>query len=100
MSKKDKKGLSSENDVQAIIAMLPKLEKLMKNHRDAAKEYQKYKENGGDEIPGLEKHLGCFENTCGHCGNAEKTVCSKEDSTKDEAAEEVAKTKKTKKKDQ
>lgn len=99
MSKKDKKELPSEDDVQAIISMLPKIEKLLKNHRDAVKEYHKYRENGGNEIPGLEKHLSCFESTCGHCGNAEKTVCSEKDSTKPEAAEEVAKAKKTKKKD-
>ncbi len=99
MSKKDKKGLSSEDDVQAVISMLPKLEKLLKNHKDAVKEYQKYRENGGSEIPGLEKHLGYSENTCGHCENTEKTVCSKEDLTKSEAAEAVAEAKKTKKKD-
>lgn len=97
MSKKDKKGLSSEGDVQAIISLLPKLEKLLKNHRDAAKEYQKYRENGGNEILGLEKYLSCSEKTCGLCGNTEKTVCSKEDSAKPEATAEVAKAKKTKK---
>ncbi len=102
MSKKDKKGLSSEDDVQTIISMLPQIEKLLKKHRDAVNEYHKYRENGGNEIPGLEKHLGCCENTCGHCGNTKAKVCkedSKEGSTKPEAAEEVAKAKNTKKKD-
>ena len=98
MGKKDKKELSLEDDVQAVISMLPKLEKLLKTHKEVTKEYQKYRKNGGDEIPGLEKHLGCSENTCCNCGDKEKTV-KKEDSTKPETAEGTTKTKKTKKKD-
>lgn len=96
MSKKDKKALSLEDDVQEIISMIPKLERLLKTHKEVTKEYQKYRKNGGDEIPGLEKHLGCSEPACGHCGNTEKTVLI-ENSTKAEATEEIAKTKKRKK---
>lgn len=96
MSKKDKKTLSLEDDVQAIISMIPKLEKLLKIHKELTKEYQKYRKNGGDEIPGLEKHLGCSELDCGHCGNTEKTALM-ENSTQPEATEEIVKTKKMKK---
>ncbi|GEM_PF-4849225 len=72
MGKKDKKELSLEDDIQVVISMLPKLEKLLKTHKEVTKEYQKYRKNGGDEIRGLEKHLGCSENTCCSCGNEEK----------------------------
>ena len=98
MGKKDKKKLSLEDDIQAVISMLPKLERLLKNHKEVAKEYQKYRKNGGDEIPGLEKHLSCSENTCCHCDNEEKTV-TLENSPKPETTEEVTKAKKAKKKD-
>jgi len=98
MSKKDKKELSLEDEVQAVISMIPKLERFLKTHKEVTKEYQKYRKNGGDEISGLEKHLGCSENTCCNCGNEEKTVAP-ENSTKAEAAEGTTKAKKTKKKD-
>jgi hypothetical protein len=96
MSKKDKKDFSSDDDVQAIITMIPKLERLLETHKEVTKEYQKYRKNGGDEIPGLEKHLGCSGTTCCHSENIEKAVTI-EASTKSEEAEEITKAKKKKK---
>jgi len=74
MKKKDPKELSLEDDVQAVISMIPKLKKLLKAHKEATKEYQKFRKNDGDEIPGLEKLFGSSENSCKNCGILEETA--------------------------
>lgn len=96
MSKKDKKACSVTEDFQAVIAIIPKLEGLIKAHREIAEGYQIYRKNGGDEIPGIEKHLGFKEQSSGKCEKLKKS----EKKSKTEVPEENAETKKTKKKDQ
>jgi len=97
MSKKDKKGCSSSDDLQAVIAIIPKLESLIKAHKEITEHYQMYRQNGGDEIPGIEKHLVFKEQTCKTCENTKKT----EKKTKIKVHEgENTKAKKIKKKDQ
>ncbi len=97
MSKKDKKGFSSDEDLQAVIAMIPKLEGLVKAHKEIAEQYQMYRQNGGNEIPGIEKHLPFKEQTCEPCEKTKKA----EKATKTKAPEGGnTKAKKTKKKDQ
>ena len=97
MSKKDKKKCSSDEDLQTVIAMIPKLESLIKAHREIAAQYQLYRQNGGDEIPGIEKHLAFKEQTCETCDKTKKA----EKATKTKVPEaKVTKAKKTKKRDQ
>ena len=61
MSKKGKAALALEEDFKAIISVVPKLQDLIKVHKEIAAGYQKYRKNGGEAIPGIEKHLGCKE---------------------------------------
>jgi len=61
MSKKEKTVLALVEDVQALIALVPKLEALVKVHKEISAGYQKYRKNGGAEIAGIEKHLGVKE---------------------------------------
>jgi hypothetical protein len=72
MSKKDKKGLCLAENVQAVIDILPKLQSIIKAHKDIAEAYSMYRKNGGDEIPGIERHLGLKEQICEHCEKTEK----------------------------
>jgi hypothetical protein len=58
MSKKEKTVFALAEDFQAMIAMVPKLEAFIKVHKEIAAGYQKYRKNGGEAIPGVEKHLG------------------------------------------
>jgi hypothetical protein len=58
MGKKEKAVASLVEDFQAMIKMVPKLESFIKVYNDIAAGYQKYRKNGGDAIPGIEKHLG------------------------------------------
>lgn len=95
MSKKDKKVIFGAEDSQAVIAMIPKLKGLMKTYQEIAEGYQMYRKNGGDEIPGIEKHLGFKEQISKH---SEKTKKS-ERITKTESPEEKIEVKKAKKKD-
>jgi len=97
MSEKDKKRCSSDEDLRAVIAMIPKLQCLTKAHKEIAKYYQMYRQNGGDEIPGIEKHLAFKEQICETCEKTKKT----EKTTITKAPEgENTKEKKAKKKDQ
>lgn len=63
MSKKGKKAFTLVEDFKEMIAMVPKLEKLLKAYTDIAGGYHKYRNNGGAAIPGIEKHLGIKENS-------------------------------------
>jgi hypothetical protein len=58
MSKKDKYDFCLTADCQAIHDLIAKLKSLVKSYEEIALEYQKYRKEGGVEIPGLEKHLG------------------------------------------
>ena len=93
MSKKDKKVCFLAEDFQAVIAMIPKLKSLIKIHEEIAQGYQKYRKNGGAEIPGIEKHLGFKEKDSGCCKKTEEIIIT-------EAPKESTEIKKTKKKDQ
>lgn len=67
MSKKHKKECSLAEDFQAVTAMIPNLKSLIKTHEEIAEGYQKYRKNGGAEIPGIEKHLGFKEQNSECC---------------------------------
>jgi hypothetical protein len=58
MSKKGKKVSALAEDIQAMIAVLPKLEAFIGVLKEIAVGYQKYRKNGGLAIPGIEKHVG------------------------------------------
>jgi hypothetical protein len=58
MGKKEKSASVLSEDFKAMIAMVPKLEVFLKVHNEITAGYQKYRKNGGDAIPGIEKHLG------------------------------------------
>ena len=57
MGKKEKSA-SAADDFKAMILMVPKLVAFFKMHDEIVAGYQKYRKNGGDAIPGIEKHLG------------------------------------------
>lgn len=57
MSKKEKAAFALAEDIQTVIAAIPKLEALIKAHKEIASGYQKYRKNGGEAIAGIEKHL-------------------------------------------
>ena len=59
MGKKEKKTFALEEEFQAISGMVPKLQTFIKIHKEIAAGYQKYRKNGGEAIPGVEKYLGC-----------------------------------------
>lgn len=61
MGKKDKKVFALAEDFQALVAMVPKIKAVIDAHKEIASAYQKYRKNGGDAIPGVEKHLGVKE---------------------------------------
>ena len=63
MSKKEKVVFSLAEDINSLIAIVPKLEAFIKGHKEIAAGYQKYRKNGGVAIPGIEKHLGIKEVT-------------------------------------
>ena len=61
MGKKEKAVSTLTEDIQAIIALFPKLETFVKVHKEIVTGYQKYRKNGGEAIPGIEKHAGIKE---------------------------------------
>jgi hypothetical protein len=95
MSKKDKKARCLAEDFEAVIAMIPKLESLIKTHKEIAEGYQTYRKNGGAEIHGIEKYLGPKEQVIELCEETKE----KEKITKTEAPEENAESTKTKRKE-
>lgn len=58
MSKKEKSVFALAEDIQAVIAVVPRIEALIKAHKEISAGYQKYRKNGGEAITGIEKHLG------------------------------------------
>lgn len=58
MSKKEKAAFALAEDIQTVIAAVPKLEALIKAHKEMAAGYQKYRKNGGEAIAGIEKYFG------------------------------------------
>lgn len=58
MSKKEKVAFALAEDFQAVIAVVPRLEALIKAQKEIAAGYQKYRKNGGDSISGIEKYFG------------------------------------------
>lgn len=95
MSKKEKVVLALAEDLQEMIAMVPKLGAFVKVHKEIAAGYQKYRKNGGEAIPGIEKHLGVKEQKNAPALKAKKAAPVKEAP----APEEGPETKKAKKKD-
>lgn len=95
MSKKDKKACSLPVDFQAVIDMIPRLKGFIKIHQEIAEGYQQYRKNGGVEIPGIEKHLGCKEEKSKCCEVTRK----EEKEPKNQEPEQPAEVKKAKKKD-
>lgn len=58
MSKKEKSVFVLAEAFQAMITVVPKLEAFLKIHNEIAASYQKYRNDGGEAISGIEKHLG------------------------------------------
>jgi hypothetical protein len=96
MGKKDKSVFALAEDFQKMIAMIPKLEAFIKVHNEIAAGYQKYRKNGGEAIPGIEKHLGLKEQT-GAPSKRTKDADTDEAKTAKKAVE-IAPAKKCKKK--
>jgi hypothetical protein len=94
MSKKEKAVFALAEDFQAMNAMVPKLEAFIKVHNEIAAGYQKYRKNGGDAIPGIEKHMGIKKQDSTPALKAKKTAKA----TEAKAPAEGTETKKTKKK--
>lgn len=95
MSKKEKAEFALADDLQTIIALVPKLEVFMKIHKEIAAGYQKYRKNGGASIPGIEKHLGIKEQIKAPSLKKKESAPNTETKT----PEEGTAAKKTKKKD-
>jgi hypothetical protein len=103
MSKKDKSVFALAEDFQAIIALVPKLKDFIDVHKEIAVGYHKYRKNGGEAIPGIEKHLGVKEQISAPSKQAKETAKTTEAKVPKEAkaAKEAVETpaaKKTKKK--
>ncbi|MEI8103206.1 MAG: hypothetical protein WCG61_06740 [Chlorobium sp.] len=61
MGKKDKSVFALAEDFEAVVALVPKLRDFFDAHKEIAAGYQKYRKNGGEAIPGIEKHLSIKE---------------------------------------
>jgi hypothetical protein len=97
MSKKEKTDFALAEDFQAMIAMVPKLEAFIKVHKEIAAGYQKYRKNGGEAIPGIEKHLGTKEQSSAPFLKTKKTGIITESKTPEEDTESKKAKKKIKK---
>jgi hypothetical protein len=95
MSKKEKAAFALAENFQAITTVIPKLEALIKVHKEIASSYQKYRKSGGAAISGIEKHLGIKEVT-NTPSSKKKEIAT---ATKTKAPKESSETKKTIKKD-
>ncbi|MHB8121624.1 MAG: hypothetical protein ACYDG4_05645 [Desulfuromonadaceae bacterium] len=94
MSKKEKAEFALADDFKAMLTVVPKLNNFIKVHKEIAAGYQKYRKNGGEAIPGIEKHLGIKEQESAAPAKKKKTAPVKEAAL----PEEVTEAKKTKKK--
>ncbi|MEI7816031.1 MAG: hypothetical protein WCI45_02455 [Desulfuromonadales bacterium] len=94
MSKKEKAAFVLAEDFRSVLALVPKLESLIKMQKEIAAGYQKYRKNGGEAIPGVEKYLGVKEQV------SEPSVKPKETKaiTETKAPKEESTAKKNKKK--
>ena len=97
MSKKEKAEFALADDFQAMIAMVPKLNNFIKVHKEIAAGYQKYRKNGGEAIPGVEKHLGVKEQASPVPPKKKKAALIKEAVVSEEAVEAKKAKKKVKK---
>jgi hypothetical protein len=61
MGKKDKPVFALAENLQSVAALVSQLETFIKVHKEIAAGYQKYRKNGGEAIPGVEKYLGSKE---------------------------------------
>ncbi len=94
MSKKEKTVFALEEDFQTVIAAIPKLKAVIKAQREIAAAYQKYRKNGGEAIPGIEKYFGIKEQESTPAETQEIAASPQQD----EAIQDVIVTKKAKKK--
>ena len=104
MGKKEKTAFALAEDFRAMITLVPKLKDFIDVHEEIAEGYQKYRKNGGDAIPGIEKHLGVKEQISVPSKKAKETVKTTEANVLKEAKDakatvESTPAKKTKKKD-
>ncbi len=96
MGKKEKKVFALTEDLQALIAIVPKLEAFIKVHKEIAAGYQKYRKNGGVEISGIEKYLGVKEQKSASPAKTKEVAAKKEVKVPEEGAETVKTKKKAK----
>ena len=94
MSKKEKAVFALAENLQAVIAMVSRLQDFIKVHKEIAAGYQKYRKSGGKSIPGIEKHLGIKEQKSVPPTNAEETGKA----VKTKSPKQGSEAKKTKKK--
>ena len=97
MGKKEKAAFALAEDFQAMISMVPKLNNFIKVHKEIAAGYQKFRENGGEPIPGIEKHLGIKEQESAVPVKKEKTAPVKKVKVSEEGTEAKKAKKKVKK---
>ncbi len=97
MSKKGKTAFALAEDFQAMIAMVPKLEAFIEAHKEIAAGYQKYRKNGGEAIPGIEKYLGIKEQKSTPPAQTKKVAKVTETKTPEEGAAAKKAKKKVKK---
>ena len=97
MSKKEKTVFALAEDFQGMIAMVPKLEAFIKVHKEIAAGYQKFRKNGGEAIPGIERHLGIKEVKSAPSPKKKETPASTEKKVPKEGTAAKKISKKTKK---
>ena len=78
MGKKEKSATAVAEEFKTLIAMVPKLAAFLKTHNEIAAGYQKFRKNGGDAIPGVEKHLGIKIEKCTPAKKSKKAEKSAE----------------------